>query len=326
MKFKSLDQSQNKESIQKRQQLSEQYAKKKKILQKYIKSAPFTRLFDKMTFIFGVLLVIFSAYFLGRYPNTFYYQYHSILLPILLFAKWVYYKSMGWHYYMTDFCYSANLLLLIFLNFYPKSDYLFKACFLYANGMLGVSIAAFRNQMVFHKFDNLTSLALHIFPNITIWNLRWTTMPYEATLPESERRFLQFDSSFEFKKIFAFPLAYYFAWAFFYYMVNFVISARKIKERNYDNMWTYYHAKEWSRKLIYLFGKPWGQLTFLFFHMLWFVLAHFFAIPVLYFQSLHTFLLILWLTWSIWNGSCFYMDYFSKKYELSLQRLEQVQQ
>lgn len=239
-------------------------------------------------------------------------------MPILIISKWVYYKYMGWHYYMTDFCYAANALLLLFLNMYPKNDFFFKACFLYSNGMLGVSVAAFRNQMVFHKYDNLTSLALHIIPNITLWNLRWTTMPYEATLPESERKFLAINTSFEFSKMFGFPIGYYFVWAVFYFVVNFIISAKKIREKRYDNMFEYQRRIPWARKIIYRYGRRMSRLVFLGGHMSWFLLAHIFAIPTFYIYEWHTFLLILWLTWSIWNGSCFYMDYFSKKYELSL--------
>ena len=37
-------------------------------------------------------------------------------------------------------------------------------------------------------------------------------------------------------------------------------------------------------------------------------------------------LICIWLTWSIWNASCFYMDYFAKKYEASMQRLEALEQ
>lgn len=108
--------------------------------------------------------MIFQTFFLGRYPNSFYYDYQSALLTLLVFLKWVYYKSQGWHYYMTDFCYAANALLILFLEFYPNSDYLFKTCFFFANGCLAIAVAAFRNQMVFHKVDNMSSLALHIFP------------------------------------------------------------------------------------------------------------------------------------------------------------------
>jgi len=78
--------------------------------------------------------------------------------------KWMYYKSMGWHYYMTDFCYYANTVILIFLNFFPKSDILFKIGFFYSNGSLAIAVGAFRNQMVFHKLDNISSLALHFYP------------------------------------------------------------------------------------------------------------------------------------------------------------------
>jgi len=46
---------------------------------------------------------------------------------------------------MTDFCYYANFLGIIFLQFFPKNDYLFKANFLFSNGSLAVAIAAFRN-------------------------------------------------------------------------------------------------------------------------------------------------------------------------------------
>ena len=89
--------------------------------------------------------MIIHVFFLGRYPNSLIYEYHTFVLSILIFSKWVYYKYKGWHYYMTDFCYTANTLLFIFLQFMPKNDYLFKACFFYANGALAVAIGAFRN-------------------------------------------------------------------------------------------------------------------------------------------------------------------------------------
>lgn len=41
---------------------------------------------------------------------------------------------------------------------------------------------------------------------------------------------------------------------------------------------------------------------------------------------MNTLMVCLWLTWSVWNASCFYMDYFAKKYEASMQRLEQLEQ
>ena len=150
--------------LERRKKIRDGYMKKKKILTRYLKSAPFTRLSDKLTFITGVLMVIFHSYIVGRYPHYGLYLYHSITISILVFGKWLYYKSLGWHYYMSDFCYYANFLLVIYLNVYPKNDDLFKSLFFFANGNIAIAVGAFRNQMVFHKFDNLSSLALHIYP------------------------------------------------------------------------------------------------------------------------------------------------------------------
>jgi uncharacterized membrane protein len=92
-----------------------------------------------------VLLVIFHSFILGRWPHDYFYDFHCLVLILLVAGKTVYYYSKGWHYYMTDFCYYANAFTIIFLQFFPKNDYLFKASFLFSNGSLAVAIAAFRN-------------------------------------------------------------------------------------------------------------------------------------------------------------------------------------
>jgi hypothetical protein len=81
----------------------------------------------------------------------------------------------------------ANFLLILFLNFFPKNEWLYISLYCFAAGSLQVAVGAFKNQMVFHSLDNMSSLALHLFPTILLYNLQWNTMPYEKTLPESER-------------------------------------------------------------------------------------------------------------------------------------------
>lgn len=163
---------------EKRLKILNDYKKKKDILEKYMKSAPFTRFTDKLIFIFGVLQVIIQSFILGRYPHDLYYKYHSIVLPLKIIFKWANYKKLGWHYWMTDFCYFANTITLIFLNVYPKSEALFMTSYFYAFGPLLVAVGAFRNQMVFHLIDNMSSLALHVFPPLALYNLRWVTMEH----------------------------------------------------------------------------------------------------------------------------------------------------
>lgn len=270
--------------------------------------------------------VIMQAFVLGRFGHSYYYDYHTVKISIYTTGKWLYYKSQGWHYYMADICYAVNALILIFFQVYPKNDYLFKACFLFSNGCLAVAVGAFRNQMVFHKLDNMSSLMLHIFPQTAMWNLRWNTMPYEATLPEDQRRFLSIDTAFDVKKFFVFPLFLYFIWATCYVLINFVIARKRIKERNYDNMFSYYLSMPTTKKIIYCCGRNYVLVVFMGVHFSFFLFCHCCAMLVFYSYWFHTLCLNFWLCWSIWNAACFYMDYFAKKYDASLAKLEAVEE
>lgn len=182
-KLKKLGQSKIKNMNEKRIEMLHDYKKKKDILERYIQSAPFTRFSDKMTFIYGVLLTIAQAFILGRYPHTYYYTFHSIVLPGKVIYKWMYYKTKGWHYYMADFCYAANTLLLVFLNVFPKCEELYINAYMYSFGALLVAVGTFRNQMVFHSSDNMSSLALHLFPAVVMHNVHWNTVEFEKDLP-----------------------------------------------------------------------------------------------------------------------------------------------
>lgn len=162
-----------------------------------VNGSGFNRGSDRNKFVLGVFIIIFQAFLLGRYPHTVYYDFHCILCTFMIVQKGVYYKTRGYHYYLTDLCYATNWLTIVFFEFLPKNDYIFKTAFFYSTGILAMATYQFRNQLVFHNFDYLSSLSIHLFPMIAFWNLRWFTFPYEATLAESDRRFLTLDTSFD---------------------------------------------------------------------------------------------------------------------------------
>ncbi len=82
----------------------------------------------------------------------------------------------------------------------------------------------------------------------------------------------------------------------------------------------------WAAKIITQFGKKFGPLVFMSFHIGFFIVSSVFALIGYCFFWVHTFLLLMWTTMSIWNGANFYMEYFSKKYEQSLRRLEEIEE
>ena len=151
---------------------------------------------------------------------------------------------------MFDFCYYANTLFIIFLMLHPQNDILFKSCFFFSNGALAIAVGAFRNQMVFHKMDNISSLAIHMLPQLATWNLRWHTMTREQNLPAEERKYVDLDLSFNFVTFFGYPIAIYLFWLFAYFMINFVIAKKRIANRNYENMYNYYDKQKWAHKLL----------------------------------------------------------------------------
>jgi Protein of unknown function (DUF2838) len=203
------------------------------------------RLADKLSFIMGVFLLTLTTYVLGRYPNDLWYGYHAAIVVGLVMYRFYNYRKKGWHYYLFDFCYFANTLILLFILFLPHNHILFKVFFVYANGPFGLAIPAFKNSMIFHKLDNLISLTIHIVPMVSSWNLRWHTLPQEAKLPSADRYFLSLpeggETFFEhFKGLFLIPLGLYLLWASLYSLKVFVISSKRIKERNYETMFIYY--------------------------------------------------------------------------------------
>lgn len=120
------------------------------------------KLRDKLTFASGVMLAVISAFWLGSSPSTFYklYTMKAIFFFVLRFFL---YKKSRMHYYLLDFCYYANLFLLIQVWLFNDSCAMEKIMFAFSMGPLAWSIVAFRNSMIFHSLDKVLLLLLTLF-------------------------------------------------------------------------------------------------------------------------------------------------------------------
>lgn len=126
--------------------------------------------------------------------------------------------------------------------------------------------------------------------------------------------------------MFLFPLAMYLLWAFIYYMKIFVISSKKINDRNYETMFVYYNRNPYWRKMFEMFGPRMAPVVFMCIHIGFFIFSSIFAIIGYLNFYVNTILMICWTVLSIWNGANFYMEWFSKKYETSLKKLDLIEQ
>lgn len=74
---------------------------------------------------------------------------------------------------MIDFCYLGNFALIFYLFLYPNSPHLFALTFANNNGPILFAIVFWRNSLVFHDWDKLTSCFIHTFPPLISFAIRW---------------------------------------------------------------------------------------------------------------------------------------------------------
>ena len=94
-----------------------------------------------------------------------------------------------WHYFLLDFCYSQNILLIItlFRAFILKQDIsvIFPTLFVLIDGVLLAAVPTWNNSLVFHDLIKLTSISIHLMPTLVTYCIRWYSdlnIPTELSL------------------------------------------------------------------------------------------------------------------------------------------------
>ncbi|KAH8923791.1 hypothetical protein BT69DRAFT_1319304 [Atractiella rhizophila] len=126
---------------------------------------------EQISFFFGVNNIVATVLLLGFYPTyipLFYTIQALILLPWRLYT----YKKKAWHYFLFDLCYYINGLLLLWLWVFPSSSLLFAAVWGLANGPLATAVLTWRNSLVFHSIDKVTSLYIHLYPPLVLMTIK----------------------------------------------------------------------------------------------------------------------------------------------------------
>jgi hypothetical protein len=133
---------------------------------------PVIKAVDKATFTLTVLLLVAVEAVMLRAPWRLGDMYAATMLPLLA-VRYHVYHGKRWHFFLLDFCYYVQALLLFHLYVYPSSRALSVALFLFANGPLLAAVVAWHNSLVFHDVDKVTSLMVHVFPALVTFTRRW---------------------------------------------------------------------------------------------------------------------------------------------------------
>jgi len=142
----------------------------------------YIKLVDKIGFTFGVLNILACQYFLLNIPEYFSVWFCGIV-PVILLSRLYHFQSLNWHYFLIDFCYFVNIGALFNLLLLRSSLLVFKVCFIHSVGTLPLAIVIWRNSLVFHDYDKIVSVYIHLLPCMLYYTLRWRSPQF--FLPDS---------------------------------------------------------------------------------------------------------------------------------------------
>lgn len=129
------------------------------------------RINEKFTFVCTFVVIVLLSQGMVNFQWLIPYIY-ATLTPVLVTIRVLMYWRKRWHYFLLDFCYYANMFCLVFLCF-PQNGHIFSIMFSLSLGPLIWAIPVYRNSLVLHSVDKVTSTYIHILPPILSFVVRW---------------------------------------------------------------------------------------------------------------------------------------------------------
>lgn len=284
---------------------------------------------EKVSFICGVMNIFISGYLLGGFPEYFHIWYTIQILYFMPIRYYTYHKR-GYHYFLADLCYFVNLLLVLSLWVFPSSKRLFTAVYCLAFGNNAVAIIMWRNSLVFHSFDKVTSLFIHIMPCATLHCLVHLLTPEQQAAnhpavwvikhspPGSPTAYANVLSMLAWSSI---PYA---IWQLSYYFFITVRRREKIAAgRPTSFTWLRKsYSKVWIGRFVLSLPESLQETAFMLIQYAYAILTML-PCPIWFYSRLASsmFLMVVF-TWSVYNGSTYYIDVFGNRFQKELEAMK----
>ncbi|TLD24948.1 hypothetical protein PspLS_05813 [Pyricularia sp. CBS 133598] len=283
---------------------------------------------EKVSFICGVMNIFISGYLMGGLPEYMHWWYTLQIFYFLPIRYYTYHRR-GYHYFLADLCYFVNFLLFLSIWFFPNSKRLFTAVYCLAFGNNAVAIVMWRNSLVFHSFDKVTSLFIHIMPCATLHcmvhlidkELQEKMFPAVYLIrhspPGSPTAYANVISMLSWSTI---PYA---VWQLSYYFFITVRRREKIAAgRPTSFTWLRKsYSKTWIGRIVLGLPDVLQEPAFMLIQYSYAVLT---MLPCpIWFYSRYasaSFLMFVF-AWSVYNGATYYIDVFGKRFQKELEAM-----
>eukprot|EP00457_Paulinella_chromatophora_P005142 gb/GEZN01005156.1/.p1 GENE.gb/GEZN01005156.1/~~gb/GEZN01005156.1/.p1 ORF type:complete len:527 (-),score=69.58 gb/GEZN01005156.1/:186-1766(-) len=295
-----------------------------------LKLPEFVRFVDRVSFVAGVGLMLLSEYVVLMRPDLL-VEFYSVLTLVLMVVRYFSYHALKFHYFMIDFCYFAQVLLVYYIWVEPSNHVLFQAAFSIANGPLLGAIIMWSNSLVFHDWDKVTSIFIHVWPALVTYGLRWSRYPplgfLTARLKDGSDEAALVTPIPSWWNLFFFPLIIYLFWQLSHSIFDAVWVSRKIQQ-DPELMTSLRWFTMRSPHPIYKFvqKKGWninGNMLLIGVQLVYTVLM---LLPTRFFfasEILHSAWICFVIMWALWMGATYYFERFAKTYIIRLDRQQQ---
>jgi len=283
---------------------------------------------EKVSFISAVLNVFISGYLIGAVPEYFYYWF-TIQLAYFMPIRYITYQRKGYHYFLADLCYFVNLLCLLSIWAFPQSKRLLISTYCLAYGNNAVAIAMWRNSLVFHSLDKVTSLFIHIMPPVTLHCMIHLTPPafQQARFPAVFDIMYSLPGSPEHYSLWGMLIwatVPYAVWQLSYHMLITVRRREKIAAgRPTSFTWLRKsYANSPIGKFVLSLPQALQEPAFMLIQYSYAILT---IVPCplwFWYRWASAAFMLTVFTWSVWNGANYYMDVFGTRFQKELEQMK----
>ncbi|KAI5795629.1 hypothetical protein EDC01DRAFT_652968 [Geopyxis carbonaria] len=278
---------------------------------------------EKISFVVGVSNVFITGFLIGGYPDWVHIWYSLQMVYFMPIRYWTYHKR-GYHYFLADLCYFVNLLLMLSVWVFPNSRRLMISTYCLAYGNNAWAIAMWRNSMVFHSLDKVTSLFIHIMPPVVLHCLVHLADPafVEERFPAISR--IKGVEHYGLREMIIWATVPYAVWQLSYHYLITVRRREKIAAgRPTSFTWLRKsYSKTWIGKLVLALPDILQEPAFMGIQYIYAVLTMLPCPFWFYHRGFSALFISAVGLWSIYNGATFYIDVFGKRFQKELDQLK----
>ena len=214
------------------------------------------------------------------------------------------YRSQKFHYFLLDFCYYGNVILVARILILNNPRY-FYVVFALCNGTLMWGGVIWSQTLVFHDLQKQTNVFIHFLPPIVTYTIRWHTEEL-STICGNENCVLSYQD-FYFSTV-----AFYVLWQLLYLLKTELLDL-KVLEQDKEIMTSLRWLTEKKPHPILIFfrknnikAKP---IYLLLATQLFITLVVILPVPLFWhYKHLHVSVLIFVFFMAIWNAAGFYFE------------------